>query len=190
MIDTPDAQPAPVSAGIVWLCRIMGVLSILALLFEAGAFILMLVAPDWLNQASPAGCSGVCVSHTTDGAPDFRDPIYLVGHGIAVAVFAWALWSVRGSFLAIERGQFFTHRVIAGLRNLAIGVLVRMALDPLSSWLGHTAHELGKEHGSISISFGVSDSGLLMVIFTGAVIAITAALAHAAKIAEENASFV
>ena len=75
-------------------------------------------------------------------------------------------------------------------RNLAIGVLVRMALDPLSSWLGHTAHELGKEHGSISISFGVSDSGLLMVIFTGAVIAITAALAHAAKIAEENASFV
>jgi hypothetical protein len=190
MIDTPDAQPAPVSRGIVWLCRIMGGLSIFALLFEVGAFMVMLVAPDWLNQPSPPGCSGVCVSHSTDGVPDFRDPIFLVGHGIAVAVFAWALWSVRGSFLAIERGQFFTHRAIVGLRNLAIGVLIRMALDAFSSWLGHTVHELSKEHGSISVSFGLSDSGLLMVIFTGAVIAITAALAHAAKIAEENASFV
>jgi hypothetical protein len=190
MIDTPDAKPAPVSPGIVWLCRIMGVLSILALLFEVGAFVMMLVAPDWLNQPSPAGCSGVCVSHSAGGAPNFRDPVFLTGHALAVAVFAWALWSVRGSFLAIEHGQFFTHRVIVGLRNLAIGVLIRMALDPFSSWLGETIHELSKAHGAISISFGVSDSGLLMVIFTGAVIAITAALAHAAKIAEENASFV
>jgi hypothetical protein len=189
MIDIPDAQPAPVSRGIVWLCRIMGVLSILALLFEVGAFVVMLVAPDWLNQ-TPPDCSGVCVTHSGSGAANFKDPIFLIGHGIAVAVFAWALWSVRGSFLAIERGQFFTHRAIVGLRNLAIGVLIRMALDPFSSWLGETVHELSKQHGSISISFGVSDSGLLMVIFTGAVIAITAALAHAAKIAEENASFV
>jgi hypothetical protein len=189
MIDIADGQPAPVSRSIVLLCRIMSALCLFAIALEIGALILMLAAPEWLNRPSPQPCTGICVSHHGE-TPDFRDPVYLVGHVIAVGVFIWALLSVRRSFINVEHGQFFAHRTIVGLRNLAIGVLAYMTLEPLTGWLAKTLHALSQQHGEISILFGVSDDGLLMVIFTGAVIAITVALAHAARVAEENASFV
>jgi hypothetical protein len=190
MIDTPNSPPAPVPTGILWLCRIMGWLCVLAIVFELGALALMIVAPDLLNQSSPDGSVTAVVTHDdSDGLP-LRDPVYLIVHAIAVAVFIWALLSVRGSFVSLSRGQFFTHRTISGLRNLAVGVLVYMALNPLAGWLAKTVHMLGQKHGELTLSLGMSDQGLLMVIFTGAVIAISSALAHAAKVAEENASFV
>ena len=189
MIDRPIAQSALVSPAIAWLCRIMGMLCLLAIALELVMVILMLAAPEWLTHSSPQPCTGVCVSHLEDG-PDLRDPIYLVGHAIAVGILVWALLSVRGSFIGVEHGQFFTHRTIVGLRNLALGVLAYMMLEPLTGWLAKSVRALSQAHGEISPKLGFSDHGLLMVIFTGAIIAISVALAHAAKVAEENASFV
>ncbi|MEP7210958.1 MAG: hypothetical protein ABI740_08995 [Alphaproteobacteria bacterium] len=188
MIDTPNVQSAPVPRGILWLCRIMGWLCVLAIVFELGALVVMIVAPDLLNQSSTGGSVKAIVNNDSD--VPLHDPVYLIVHGFAVAVFVWALLSVRGSFVSLSLGQFFTHRTITGLRNLAIGVLVYMALDPLAGWLAKTIHMLGQKHGELTLSFGISDQSLLMVIFTGAVIAISSALAHAARVAEENASFV
>lgn len=183
-------EPAPVPTPVLWLSRVMGWLCILGVVMQVGVFILMLAAPGLIESPPPCSGGGACISSHTDDADVIRDPVFLVAHAVAIGVFGWAMINARTSFLGIGKGDYFAHRTIAGLRNLAIGVLAYSALSPLARWLATTVHALSQKHGEISLSLGISSAGLITVVFTGAVILITAVMAHAAKVAEENQSFV
>jgi hypothetical protein len=108
----------------------------------------------------------------------------------ALAPMLWGLNQVRRMFIGYAEGKVFTERAAMRFRRFATALLLTAITGPLAlaalsltlSWLGTVTPPAGV------ISVSSTDAGLLLV---GLVLRVIASVLHdAARLAEENASFV
>ncbi|WP_342708183.1 DUF2975 domain-containing protein [Bradyrhizobium sp. B124] len=114
----------------------------------------------------------------------------LVVSALPLACLIWGLSRVRRAFTSFAAGRFFTAANVAGLRDLAIAMLVSTLLKPvigalLSILLSWQTYAQGK---SVVIVLG-SDT-LLALLFAGLVAVTAWVMAEANAIADEHAQFV
>lgn len=195
-----EASVAPPSAGIRWFARIMVWLCWVGI---GGALVLELmnlfgaIPEEWVvrdNEGASALISS-SISVNDPAAPtataDLRqDLLFRIAGLVPVGLFVWALLSARTSFLGVGRGDYFGRPTILGLRNLALAVLLHMTAAPAVMAMVKALYLSRFEHGQFELSFGLSASVMLQLVFTGAVALISSVMAHGAKLAEENRQFV
>src|SRR5215510_6454398 len=151
---------------------------------------------DWIKSDSGAGeLINVAISIAPPARPDaatglYHDLLFRITSLAPMAIFIYALRCARTSFAGIARGDYFAPRTVLGLRNLALAVLLHMIASPILLGIAKAAYASRFEHGSISVSFGLGDSSILMLIFAGSAALSSAVIARAAKIDEENRQFV
>lgn len=109
------------------------------------------------------------------------------------ALFIWALFSARGSFVGVARGEYFARQTVLGLRNLSLAVLLYQTLAPLITFIPralYVASVKGEREAQISASISFNEPIALVLIFTAVVALVSGVMAHAAKLADENRQFV
>jgi hypothetical protein len=105
----------------------------------------------------------------------------------AFGTLIWGLHNGRKSFAGLARGELFARRTIAGLRNLAIGILtfkIAMFVVAVCTTL------VSRMPANANITFKDLTEGVLTVIALAAVVLIASVLTRAAEIAEDNAQIV
>lgn len=109
------------------------------------------------------------------------------------ALFIWALFSARTSFVGVSRGAYFSKPTILGLRNLSLAVLLYQTVAPLITAIPralYVASVKGDRTAQVSMSFGMNEPIALILIFAAVVALVSTVMAHAAKLADENRQFV
>jgi hypothetical protein len=195
-----EASAAPPSAGIRWFARIMIWLCWIGI---GGTLVLELTnlfgaIPEELVVQDNEGASALISSSITVNDPaaptatgDLRqDLLFRIAGLVPIGLFIWALLSVRVSFLGVGRGDYFGRPTILGLRNFALAVLLHMTAAPAVMAAAKALYLARFEHGQFELSFSLSASIMLQLVFTGAVALISSVMAHGAKLAEENRQFV
>ena len=193
MVDKTPAVPA----GVRRLAKVLGWLCWLGIAMTAVfglVFLFDLMPDDWIVRESGGG-QLLNISIEIADPPNamkglFHDLLFRIVSLAPMAIFIFALWSARTSFVGIARGDYFAPRTVLGLRNLALAVLLHMIASPILLGMAKAAYASRFEHGSITMSLGLGDSTILMLIFAGAAALISTVIAHAAKIDDENRQFV
>ena len=115
---------------------------------------------------------------------------FLTGWIVAIGFLVWGLGNGRASFAGLSRGELFARRTIAGLRNLALGILVfKTASYALAVGAAIVTSETLRSSG-VNITFGDLAEGAFTLISLGAIVLIASVLTRAAEIAEDNAQIV
>lgn len=109
---------------------------------------------------------------------------------LALAPWLWGLWQLRRLFLGYRAGNVFTPQAASHFSNFALSLIITGIICPIAiSLLSLVLSALGvmtPPGGVISISS--TDVGLILI---GSVLRVIASvLLNAARLAEENASFV
>ena len=108
-------------------------------------------------------------------------------------LFIWALFSARSSFVGVAQGRYFARPTILGLRNLSLAVLLYQTVAPLITFIPralYIASVKGEREAQMSASISFNEPIALVLIFAAVVAMVSAVMAHAAKIADENRQFV
>ena len=107
-----------------------------------------------------------------------------------VAVMLYGLWAVRALFREFADGRFFTERAARNLQTFAVTVLAQAPLGPLTSAALSVALSLVNPSGERmhAITFSIHDYYALIV--GGVLVAVASLMREAARLADENASFV
>jgi hypothetical protein len=197
--DSLPLEPAPVSASLRLLTQVLEGLCWLGAAFTLAIHV-ALVFDLWPGLLSGAGGgpAGLISSSITVGEPGvdevaagfLRDPVFLVSLAVSGALVIWALLGARRALAGVGRGAFFARGTLLGLRDMAVAVLLNLVAPPLIALVARILFVSRHEHGSLSVSLGLSTHTLLMLVFSGAVVVICSVMAHAAKLAEENRQFV
>jgi hypothetical protein len=112
---------------------------------------------------------------------------------MAAQVFLiWGLWSGRSCFASLANGELFAAAPIRGLRNFAIGLFLYKAMSAVMFVVAATAARVEgvtlPRNADISMQdFG---EGAFTLVSLGAIVVITALLAHAAEIADDHSQVV
>lgn len=109
---------------------------------------------------------------------------------VPVIVMIWGLWHVRLLFREFAQGHVFTDSAARHLQQFGISVLAQGPLGPLVATAIGLALSFGNPPGQrmLVLTFSVND--YLAVIVGGVLVAVAAAMREAARLADENASFV
>lgn len=200
----PGGPVHSISSRALWFSRIMGWLCwtgiawtiIFALLQALGVITRAPADPDGL-----IGYASVSIGIDDPFAPRppvpeelLRDPLYIASRLLPPALTVWALFSAQGLFAKVSQGQFFVRSASLSLRNLALAVLLNLTVAPFVNLAATAAFALRMQargiHGELYFDLGLSNTTLLVLIFAGTVTIVASMMAHAARMAEENAQFV
>lgn len=109
---------------------------------------------------------------------------------VPVGVLLFGLWQARALFADFAAGRVFTPSSVRRLRNFAACVMAQAALGPLSSTALLIAFTLSNPPGSRQLGIALSTNDYVALIVGGVLLAVAWVMAEAARIADENASFV
>jgi hypothetical protein len=109
---------------------------------------------------------------------------------VPVGVMIWGLWHVRALFRDFSHGRVFTGTAARHLQLFGISVLVQGLLGPLVAAALGVALSLGNPPGQRFLVLTLSSNDYFAVIVGGVLVAVAAVMREAARIADENASFV
>jgi hypothetical protein len=107
---------------------------------------------------------------------------------VPVVFVVYALVCARRCFKSFIDGEYFTSRVVGGLRGIAAGIALWVVCAWLTTPLLTILLTLGAEEHRLAVR--VSSSGLLTLLFAGIVWQIAAIMTRAVALAEENSQFV
>ena len=109
---------------------------------------------------------------------------------VPVGVMVWGLWRVRALFRDFAAGRVFTESAARHLQMFGVAVLVQAPLGPLSATALALALSLANPPGQrlLVITFSINDYFALVV--GGVLVAVATVMREAARLADENASFV
>ena len=148
--------------------------------------------------ASPAHVLGERLGSPASISPDSlplqlatwqRVAVVVVGT-LPVLCMAFGLSRARRCFQSFSRHEYFTFGVVRGLRGLASGAFLSGVSGLLAAPLlsGLLALSASQTHRSITLS--LDSTNLLTILFAGLVWQISAVMARAVALAEENSQFV
>ncbi len=114
----------------------------------------------------------------------------LAATALPVGVSLWGLWSIWCLFGCYARGDLLSMRPARYLRRLSIAMVTLAAAMPLSQTLTVLALTLGNPPGQRQLWVGLSSQHYLSLLFGLVLLAVSTTLVEAARVADENASFV
>ncbi|CAN5132785.1 hypothetical protein BH11PSE10_BH11PSE10_10640 [soil metagenome] len=114
----------------------------------------------------------------------------LAATALPVCMSLWALWSIWCLFGCYARGDLLSMRPARHLRRLSIAMVSLAAALPLGQTLTALALTLGNPPGQRQLWVGLSSQHYLSLLFGLVLLAISTVLVEAARVADENASFV
>jgi hypothetical protein len=168
------------SRAMVWLTT-LGIGAITVLMALAS------IIPGWTRNIALAklGQAGIALPITPLG-----QALAGIVLAIPVGVMLYGLFAVRRMFRGFARGAVFTVAAARDLQIFAATVLAQAPLGPLTAAGFSAALSVGNPPGerAITIAFSVHDYFALIV--GGVLFAAASVMREAARIAEENASFV
>jgi len=109
---------------------------------------------------------------------------------LPVLCMAFGLAHARRCFQSFSRREYFTLEVVQGLRGLALGFFFSGMLGLLVTPVLSLLVTLSAAPGGRSITLNVDSTNLLTMLFAGLVWQISAVVAKAVMLAEENSQFV
>jgi hypothetical protein len=109
---------------------------------------------------------------------------------VPVGLMIWGLWHVRALFRDFARGRVFTGTAARHLQLFGVSVLLQGPLGPLIATALGIALSLGNPPGQRLLVLTLSSNDYFAVIVGGVLVAVAAVMREAARLADENASFV
>jgi hypothetical protein len=167
--------------------RAMVSVTTLGMVVIAVGMIMVFVVPGWTRNFLLArlGEAGADMTLTTGG---------LIGGAavtaVPIGVMIYGLWQVRALFLDFAVGRVFTVAAARRLQSFAGAVLAQALLGPLSSTGLIVAFTLSNPPGHRLLGIALSINDYIALVVGGVLLAIAWAMHEAARIADENASFV
>jgi Protein of unknown function (DUF2975) len=188
--DMPSAQLSLPSASfdrLARLSRIMEMATWLGIVLIAVLTLAALVIQDWTRNIALAklGQAGESLPITPLG-----QLVAGVVLAIPVGIMIYGLLAARRMFAEFARGEVFTESAARHLRTFAATVLAQAPLGPLTAAGFSAALSLGNPPGlrAIAIAFSINDYFVLIV--GGVLFAAATVMREAARLADENRSFV
>jgi hypothetical protein len=179
------STPAP--DRLIRLSRTMMWLTTLGIALIAVLSVLGFAIPDWTRNALLArlGQTGAALP-LTPGTQVIAGAIAAV----PIAVMLWGLWHARALFAEFSAGRVFTESAARHLQMFGASVLAQAPLGPLTALAFSVGMTLANPPGErmLAIAFSINDYFALIV--GGVLFAAASVMREAARIAEENASFV
>jgi uncharacterized membrane protein len=109
---------------------------------------------------------------------------------VPVGVMVWGLWHVRALFRDFAGGRVFTGSAAHHLQRFGVSVLAQGPLGPLTATALALALSFGNPPGQRYLVLTLSINDYFAVIIGGVLVAVAAVMREAARLADENASFV
>lgn len=183
MKNTPQAQDAQrriarLSRWVRLICALLGLLML-------GMPALFWAQPGWVESVARSewGLSALQL----DGLARLGG---LAASLLSSAVALWALWQVWQLFGCLSRGELFSQRTAQYLQKSGAALLLLVLALPLSRTLAVLALTLGNPAGKRMLVLNL-DFNQLACLLAGLVLLALARVMHeAARVADENASFV
>jgi hypothetical protein len=169
------------------LSRVMEIMTDLGIVLVLVLTVACFLIPDWSRNLLLAklGQVGAALPVT----PQARLAAALVV-AMPVAVMLYGLLNVRALFREFGAGRVFTAQAARHLQLFAATVLAQAPLGPLTSAALSVAVSMADDSGSRlhAITFSLHDYYALIV--GGALLAVATVMREAARLSDENASFV
>ena len=169
------------------MARIMGAATTIGIGAVTVLTVAGLLIPDWTRNLLLAklGLVGADLSV----APAARLTVAII-IAVPVGVILYGLLAVRTLFKEFALGHVFTPRSARCLQVFAATVIAQAPLGPLTTLALTTALTFGNPPGQRMIAVAFSLNDLFALIVGGVLLAAASVMREAARIAEENASFV
>ena len=179
----PDGERA--RSRIARLARVMVALCIAMII----GLVLYLGLVAWLAVAFPERIAASTDAHGLSGGAYLAIGVcWMAAQGFLI----WGLWSGRSCFASLAEGELFAAASIRGLRNFAIGLFLYKAMSAAMFVVAAAAARLKGVRLPPSADITMQDfgEGAFTLVSLGAIVVITALLAHATEIAEDHAQVV
>lgn len=143
--------------------------------------------PDWTRNALLARLGQIGASLPLTPSTRLAAAAILA---VPVGVMLWGLWQVRALFRDFALGRVFTEAAARRLQLFGVAVLVQAPLGPLTATMLALALSLANPPGQrfLLVTFSLND--YFALIIGGVLVAVATVMREAARLAEENASFV
>lgn len=109
---------------------------------------------------------------------------------IPFGVMLWGLWNARAMFLNFADGRAFSSEAARHLYRFAIAVLAQAPLGPLTAMALALTLSLANPPGQRLLVLTLSINDYIALVVGGVLVALAAVMREAARLAEENASFI
>jgi len=109
---------------------------------------------------------------------------------VPFSVMLWGLWNARAMFEDFARGHAFSSAAALHLRRFGVAVLAQAPLGPLTATALALALSLANPPGQRILLLTLSSNDYIALVVGGVLIALASVMREAARLAEENASFV
>lgn len=109
---------------------------------------------------------------------------------VPIGVMVWGLWHVRTLFSEFAQGRMFTAAAARHLRQFGVSVLIQGPLGPLTATALGLVLSLGNPPGQRYLVLTLSINDYYALIVGGVLVAVASLVREAARLADENASFV
>ena len=189
---TAAAQPS-LALRLRGLSRTVRGLVLLAAPILASIPVLLLVKPEWLPDLGLGlgQASGLHLSYLAQGGVTLAARMRLAAAGLPTVIVGlaslWQLWSLFGEYL---RGAVFSAHALACLRRFGALLVALAIVQPLSQALMSVAISWDNPPGERMLLVAISSSDYALVIGALVFLAIARVMTEAARVAEENESFV
>jgi Protein of unknown function (DUF2975) len=175
------------SSRLVRLSRIMMWLTTIGIVLILGLSALSGFIPNWTRSIALAklGQAGIALPITPLG-----QALGGIVLAVPVGVMLYGLFAVRRMFAAFARGEVFTVEAVRNLQIFAATVFAQGPLGPLTAAGLSAALSVGNPPGDRAIMIAFSTNDYFALIVGGVLFAAATIMREAARLAEENASFV
>jgi hypothetical protein len=179
--------PSAALSRLARLSQVMGIVTSIGIALVAILTIAAVLIQDWTRNIALAKLGQV-------GAVLPITPLGQAAAGIVLAipvgVMIYGLLAARRMFGEFARGEIFTERAARCLQTFAATVLAQAPLGPLTAAGFSAALSLGNPPGQRAITIAFSINDYFALIVGGVLFAAATVMREAARLADENASFV
>ena len=109
---------------------------------------------------------------------------------VAVALLLMVIWNMRRLFLLFARGDVFGPEAAQTIRRIGMWMLATALFGVVNRTFSVLILTLANPSGQRSLSIGFSSQDVFLMISAGLLVAIGWAMSEAARLADENRSFV
>jgi hypothetical protein len=179
-------RPAPMDR-LKRVARIMSVITTIGIGAVAILTVLGLLIPDWTRNLLLAklGLAGADLPVAASARA-----IVAIIIAVPVGIILYGLFAVRTLFAEFALGHVFTARSARCLQIFGATVLAQAPLGPLTTLALTSALTFGNPPGQRMVAVAFSLNDLFALIIGGVLYAAATVMREAARIADENASFV
>ena len=179
--------PPPSLDRFIRLAKIMEWVTAIGIVLITVLAVAAVVYADWTRNLALAklGQAGMTIRITPIG-----QALAAIVVAIPLAVMLVGLFAVKRMFSDFAHGDILTARAAGHLRTFAATILLQAPLSPLVSAGLSAALTFGDPSGRKAIMIGLSLNDYFALVIGGVLLATATIMREAARVAEENASFV